>query len=741
MLSHFYQRYSRRLLWIVCLSFPFFSLVAESMVSNNDVETWLPKDSPVRVQYEEFKHYFGVEEMVLVGLTGYEEDAPIVEALRGRLSKLPHVRECWSPATLRQVMRELQVSDDEIDRRLTRLVLSEDRDLIGLVVLFNDQGIEHREQAVAEIREEIAYCQLPADRVHLAGAPVVVKELNRLGKRENTKIFFIVTLLVSLCLLYINVRQWNVTLAILGLTVWAINLTLSLVHFGGGEMNFILGALPVMVMVFTLAIAVHLLHYYRCSLHCRQPLIEALRLAWKPCTLATLTTTVGLASLGVSEIGPVQQFGYAASAGAVVALFTGLCLTPAVLTVFPLEYRAEAGSTHRFRTAANWMLDHSRQVTVAAVAVVIASGWGLTGLTSRIDPLEFLPRDSRVLQDVKTVQRGLANTSSIEVIVDLTGSDAPFLEKLEMVREFERKIAAHPSVQHTMSVASFLPERMPDSPLETASLLSKAQARQSDSGFLADTDGLWRITARFSKQQDNDPTLLIQELRALAGDLPVEFTGVAPLLQQAQIAIFNGFWESFAMAFVIITAVMMLSLRSLKFGLVAMVPNLTPICLVFGVLGWWGGNVDIGIMMTGSIALGIAVDGTFHFLVRYQEELRTRKDPSQASRSALLKTGSPIFTAAAVASAGMLALTLSDFVPTAKFGYVMAAMLMAALVGDLVLLPSLLHLRPRLQSLPIRAPHFRRRAGVGRSQRLSASVSVAAGPKRAPRRRKTDLQD
>ncbi|HBL47439.1 MAG TPA: hypothetical protein DDZ90_29055 [Planctomycetaceae bacterium] len=157
---------------------------------------------------------------------------------------------------------------------------------------------------------------------------------------------------------------------------------------------------------------------------------------------------------------------------------------------------------------------------------------------------------------------------------------------------------------------------------------------------------------------------------------------------------FTGFWESFSMAFVIITVVMIVSLRSIKAGLVAMVPNLTPICIVFGILGWYQIPIDIGIMMTASIALGIAVDGTFHFLVRYQSQYRLTRNSAQASRNSLLMTGEPIFTAAVITGTGMLALTLSNFVPTARFGYMMTSLLVAALVGDLVLLPCLLALRP-----------------------------------------------
>ena len=92
-----------------------------------------------------------------------------------------------------------------------------------------------------------------------------------------------------------------------------------MVKFWSGEMNFILSALPVMVMVFTMATTIHLLHYYESSKGEKDRLGAALSKAWKPCALATFTTAIGLISLMVSEIVPVQQFGLTAAFGAMIS--------------------------------------------------------------------------------------------------------------------------------------------------------------------------------------------------------------------------------------------------------------------------------------------------------------------------------------------------------------------------------------------------------------------------------------
>ena len=726
MLSSFYRRYSTHLLWLVGLSFPYLLVTAESLPSNNDIETWLPMESEVRVTYDSFKRKFGAEEVVLIGLEADQHAPELIDAVCARLEALPTVRCCWSPDRMSEAMSELGVSEDEIHKRLRGLSISRDGEMIGLVALLSGNGLADRATCVAQVRHVLEYCQLEGDATHLAGAPVVVAELDRLGNRENNKRFFMITLLVCLCLLYYSLREWKLTLAVLGLTVWAINLTIASLSWIGYEMNFILGALSVMVMVFTLAIVVHFLHYFSDSSEDPNPLGRALQLAWKPCCLATLTTVIGLLSLTVSEIGPVVQFGVAASIGCTVALLTGLGLTPALLTVLAPKNRRLVRSNGWFSRLGHWLLDRSGTVSIATMTFVLAACLGLPQLYSKIDPLDFLPGNSKVLNDVHRIQDDLTSTESVEAVVDFGREDLPFSSKLERVRELESKIAQDPAVTHTMSLATFFPRELPEGALELTSLLNKAKARQGDNDFVTANQRFWRISARISTPETRTKREVFDGLVASTSGAPIRFTGIAPLLEGAQREIFLGFWESFGTAFLIITGVMVFSLWSWKAGMIAMIPNLTPICIVFGILGWLQISVDIGMMMSGSIALGIAVDGTFHFLVRYQNQYKIDRDSPAAARAALLKTGPPILQAAVIAALGMLALTLSSFGPTARFGYLMATMLMAALIGDLVLLPCLLSLRPSRRLAARLEPHFRpgRRNARRRIRQMSRRAKI-----------------
>ncbi len=721
MLSTFYKKYGLRLLLLSLAALPIFHFYAEAIPSNNDIEAWLPENSEVRQTYEEFKTRFGAEEVILIGLDASLGDT-LIEGIAGRVERQPGVRHCWTPQRMRDVMRELSVADADISQRLSGLFVARDGKRIGAVVMLSEHGIHDRAGTVADIREVLKYCQLDGQSVNIAGAPVVIAELNRLGGRENNKVFFIISLAICAGLVYYQLRDWPLTGMIMGLTVFAIQGTVAILRFCGGEMNFVLDALPVMVMVFTLEVSVHVLHYYEGVDPAHPDRIgTAFRAAFWPCFLAAFTGAIGMWSLCASNFIPVRQFGGAGALGSVMAFLVGALLTPAVIAVCPPR-RAISSSSHGwFEPVADWLLVRSRQVLAVGAVAVLCFGTGMIWLRSHLEPLGFFPKDNIVLRDVKRLQQDLTNTDTIEATVDFGRTpelaSLPFVARLRYVQEMEQKIASHPGIVHTMSLATLFPKEMPTG-LELTQMLGRAQKRQSDNDFLAGGEQYWRISAHIRADRRGQQGQTFQELEKLVGDAPITFTGIAPLIEQAQQDIYAGFLSSFVWAFWSIMVVFIIALRSVKAGFVGMLPNLAPIAVVFGFLGWIDCPVDIGMMMSGSIAMGIAVDGAFHFLVCYDAAFKECGCRAQATREAYLRTGPPIFNSTMIMAIAMLALTFSSFGPTSQFGWLMAATLLATQFGDLVLLPCLLGFfhtarlaelaakaRP-LTSVPLQGPHF-----------------------------------
>ena len=218
-----------------------------------------------------------------------------------------------------------------------------------------------------------------------------------------------------------------------------------------------------------------------------------------------------------------------------------------------------------------------------------------------------------------------------------------FHVRAKLIHEIQRYLAKLPNVGATHSLGNYLPREPKGSTIRSAvrqaayqDQLDKKRESLSKGRFLnVDSNNeSWRISLRFpfagelDVQQQKERTIaaakkfvdafLKDERNAAAVPYPrFIYTGKNYLFLSAQITLLDDLFKNFLLAFVVITPVLIVVLRSLSLGLIAMLPNLFPILVLFGMLGWFGWPVDLAIAMTASVALGIAVDDTTHFLIRF----------------------------------------------------------------------------------------------------------------------------
>jgi predicted RND superfamily exporter protein len=162
------------------------------------------------------------------------------------------------------------------------------------------------------------------------------------------------------------------------------------------------------------------------------------------------------------------------------------------------------------------------------------------------------------------------------------------------------------------------------------------------------------------------------------------------LVDEAQRSLLHDLVTSFLTALLTIGAVLALTTRSLTLGALAMLPNVLPVSVVFGIMGWCDEPVDIGTVMTASVAIGICVDGTVHFLKWFRIERENGRSVPEALETSYRHCGWALVQSAAICGLGLMAFAFSDFVPTRRFAWIMSAILVLGLIGDLVLLPALL---------------------------------------------------
>jgi predicted RND superfamily exporter protein len=234
---------------------------------------------------------------------------------------------------------------------------------------------------------------------------------------------------------------------------------------------------------------------------------------------------------------------------------------------------------------------------------------------------------------------------------------------------------------------------------------------------------LWRISVRVNAMDGADYGDLLDVIETLVNQFLVEIngqfasdgtglvsavlTGGVPMMYKAQHQVLNDLLLSFLTAFLLISIVMVIVLKGLFAGLVAMLPNIFPPLIVFGAMGWLGLPIEIGSVMTASVALGIAVDDTIHFLAWYRRGAELSMDKAESILYAYRNCAKSMIDTTLICGLGVSPFMFSVFMPTVRFARLMLILLLVGLVGDLLMLPAILAgpvgslFRRRLRSKPV----------------------------------------
>lgn len=230
------------------------------------------------------------------------------------------------------------------------------------------------------------------------------------------------------------------------------------------------------------------------------------------------------------------------------------------------------------------------------------------------------------------------------------------------------------------------------------------------SGLYAETDTeqLWRISVRIPAFAGETTGELCRELtesidawlktdqagrRRQNSTLRYYITGLPLLFEQIEQQFIEDLMITYIGGLILISLTVLLVLRSVQDAATAMIPNVLPAVGVLGGLSLLGIELDVGSVMTASIALGVAVDDTLHFMLWYQQQRKTGLSPRDAVRSSILHCGAPILQTSVICGVGLAVLGFASFLPTMRFGTLIAMMLGVALIGDLLFLPAILFMR------------------------------------------------
>jgi hypothetical protein len=625
-------------------------------------------------------------------------------------------------------LRGVALSEPLVANRL----VSQDGDL-AVVLAWLDRDIQDAKDIkrnVDEVERILGEHPLPDGFAYeIGGIPGLRANIMESLKTEQLTFLPITGLVFIIVLSWLFRRTSGVVLP-MGTVVLAVLGTVALLVATDHSINIVNNVLPSLIFVIGISDSIHMLTRDAEEIEAGKSRGEAIKATIRhtglACLLTSTTTSVGFFSLLAADTEILQDFGWEAGAGVMFAYIGTLFFIPAALSFMkPVKRRATSESDASQEPMLEGILVHTGEKLLRHPYIVIAGsllflgGFVFMATEVEIDTtlLEVYEESHPYYKTTKTLEQELGGFLPIEVSLEAQSrdrfKDPQTYAKLRALQEFSEEQPAVISTQsfvdfHQSARAALLgdPEerqKMPDSRAQVEQLhLLIAGAPDEPVGtnkFVTSDFKNARVLLRVkdvgAKQQMKLADRLEDRLAELFPDgsgVAYRLTGDAYVASVALDSFIRDLFYSLLLAIVIIFGMMTFVFRSVKIGLISMLPNTIPLVMTFGYMGWQGINLNTTTIIIFAISIGLAVDDTIHFLARFREELDRRDTVREAILASYFGAGRAILLTSVMLVLGLAVLLTSSFVPTRQFGILTGITIFGAVFADLVLLPSILYL-------------------------------------------------
>ena len=635
-----------------------------------------------------------------------------------------HVRNLVDPQDLtraeaRTRIRAVALSDPRIAGSI--LARNGDVSVVNVTVEMPEEGLLEAVEKVAEFARTVAAEaeeRFPGIDLRVVGTVMVNRTFVE-ASIGSQMIFLPASLLLMALVLGILIRGWAGVASTGVVIVFSILASMGLGVWVGMPFSPPVSPAPTIVLMIVVANCVHLLVGLQQSLRAgkskRDAIVESVRLNLHPVFLASLTTALGFLSMNFSEVPPYRHLGNFVAFGIVVSFILSVTFLPALLSLLPVRARKE----RRFRgPAMNRLADSALRYRKALIwgwlAVVAAMALAVPRNELNDVLVHFFDESVEFRQDTDFMDERLSGNTLLEYSLHAPAeggvTDPRFLAEVSKFADWYRK---QPPVRHVSVITDTFRQlnksmhgddpaayRIPESKELAAQYLllyelslpqgldlnnqidrSRSATRLTISAETLDSQEVLDLNARAKAWlKENAPHI--------AG---VNSTGPAALFAYIGQRNIRAMMIGTLIVLLAISAILLFALRSLRLGLISIVPNLVPAVMGLGVWGLTVGQVGLSLSVVVAMTVGIVVDDTVHFLAKYRRaRLEYGRGPEDAVRYAFDTAGRALFTTTVVLVAGFLIFAFSPFVPTAQVGVLTAMIIAFALVADLTLLPALL---------------------------------------------------
>ncbi|MDI1353393.1 MAG: MMPL family transporter [bacterium] len=575
------------------------------------------------------------------------------------------------------------------------------------------------DQLSNEIRAGIAAYSF--DEFHLAGR-IFAQQVYLENIQKEFVWFLAIAFVFVVIFLWFSFRSVFGVVVPVTVVLVSILYTLGIMNLFGKSIDIMSIMLPTMIFVAGVSDVVHFFSKYFEELEKGTAREKIYRVIVKevafPTFLTLITTVVGFLSLLFSSIRPVREFGIYTSLGITIAFILTYTLLPAILYFYAPHRMISKNHSH---TRVNkimsggffWILKHQKLIFGISMVLLVLSLVGITKIKVNNILLEDLSDKVRVKQDFKFFDENYSGARPFELLVTLKDSqhsvwDYNTMRDLYMVNEFVKYeysagfILSAPSIvaeiyrTTNFQVGGRFP---PKAEYEAISTLLISNKNSKEIKRVVRVDGLsTRISAKvkdMGSAKINEHNKQLMQFIAHHTDtnlLSFKITGAAQLMDRNNEYMVSNMANGFLFSIFVIGLLTFFLHRSWRMMVVFLLPNLIPLLVVAGVMGFAGIELKAATSLIFSIAFGIATDDTIHFISRLKLELGYGKSLLYAFKRTYFETGKPIILTTFILVGGFVSLMTSNFESTFYFGFLICITIVVAVLADIFLLPVLLFL-------------------------------------------------
>jgi len=723
----------------------FFGYQASFLKINSDIISSLPDDDPAASLFKNIGNDFGGNEMGMIVLESdnvFKNDLlkhvkQITDSLKithgvSTVTSLTNILDIKSTEEGIEIGKlvddyNLPESQSQLDS-LKSYVFSKEmykgaivsEDGTATVIMFTLLPDADKQAVAKEIKEKTEALNLP-EIIYFGGLPFMVNDVSDLIISDIVWLLPIVFIVIAL-ILYFSFKSLRGVLMPLLTAGIAVIWTIGIMVTAGHELTIILNIVPIILLAVGSAYTIHVINSFNVSktTDINQTIIKALGYVIIPVVLAAVTTAIGFVSFVLGAyLTMIRDFGIFTAIGVMVSLILAIFFVPALTSVFSKNDNKKTADLTEKKTIlshvilqplSNLLFKHPKYIFSIWGILMVISIVGMFLIKTSTNMADYFKKDNptRISEDL--MQKKFGGSFPVFVVFD---GDVQSPEVLKTMIKTEQFMKQDPNISITQSVADLI-EQMNDAMLE-GKKIPDDRTKIEQLWFLLDgqdimpqlvSEDLDRgiIQSKFASVENKEIEAFTKKMQQFIEEnsnenCKIELTGMPSVYVRLNDSLIKSQFSSLLIALVLVVLIVGMIFRSISKGIYATIPIIATILVLFGFMGFTGIPLDIATVLVGSIALGIGIDYSIHFISGFNSHLKENGDAEKAIEKTLLSSGKAIIINVTSVAAGFLVLLFSQLVPLQNFGLLVAISMFGSGLGSLTLLPVILILANRKRKI------------------------------------------